>query len=126
MKYSNLSMHHILVHKNQDIKKEIKQRYIRTQQYIQLNTTAKEIKQLYLGGPDQIKVRKGAKIRKPYNQAPHLTQNIDGKVTTSQLDIINESQKKPNSFDIEASLKTQTFTLPMAKFHKIYDKQDDF
>ena len=27
-----------------------------------------------------------------YNQAPHLTQDTNGKVTTSQLDITNESQ----------------------------------
>ena len=31
-----------------------------------------------------IKVRKRAKIRNRYNQAPHLTQNTNGKVTTSQ------------------------------------------
>ena len=40
-----------------------------------------------------IKVRKRAKIRNRYNQAPHLTQDTDGKVTTSQLDITNESQE---------------------------------
>ena len=39
------------------------------------------------------KVRKGAKIRNRYNQAPHLTQENNGKVTTSQLDITNESQE---------------------------------
>ena len=39
------------------------------------------------------KVRKRAKIRNRYNQAPHLTQNTNGKVTTSQLDITNESQE---------------------------------
>ena len=33
------------------------------------------------------------KIRNRYNQAPHLTQNTNGKVTTSQLDITNESQE---------------------------------
>ena len=27
-----------------------------------------------------------------YNQAPHLTQDTNGKTTTSQLDITNESQ----------------------------------
>ena len=36
---------------------------------------------------------KRAKIRNRYNQAPHLTQDTNGKVTTSQLDITNESQK---------------------------------
>ena len=40
------------------------------------------------------KVRKRAKIRNRYNQAPHLTQDTNGKVTTSQLDITNESQEK--------------------------------
>ena len=40
-----------------------------------------------------MKVRKRAKIRNRYNQAPHLTQDINGKVTTSQLDITNESQE---------------------------------
>ena len=39
------------------------------------------------------KVRKRAKIRNRYNQAPHLTQDTNGKVTTSQLDITNESQE---------------------------------
>ena len=38
-------------------------------------------------------VRKRAKIRNRYNQAPHLTQDTNGKVTTSQLDIKNESQE---------------------------------
>ena len=40
-----------------------------------------------------IKVRKRARIRNLYNQAPHLTQDVNGKVTTSQLDITNESQE---------------------------------
>ena len=39
------------------------------------------------------KVRKRAKIRNRYNQAPHLTQDINKKVTTSHLDITNESQE---------------------------------
>ena len=39
------------------------------------------------------KVRKRAKIRNRYNEAPHLTQDTNGKVTTSQLDISNESQE---------------------------------
>ena len=38
-------------------------------------------------------LRKRAKIRNQYNQTPHLTQNTHGKVTTSQLDITNESQE---------------------------------
>ena len=34
-----------------------------------------------------------AKIRNRYNQAPHLTQDTNGKVTSSQLDITTESQE---------------------------------
>ena len=37
--------------------------------------------------------KKRAKIRNRYNQAPHLTQDTNGKVTTSQLDITKESQE---------------------------------
>ena len=40
-----------------------------------------------------IKVSKGAKIRSRYNQAPHPTQDTNGKVTISQLDTTNESQE---------------------------------
>ena len=40
-----------------------------------------------------MKVRKRAKIRNRYNQAPHLTQDTNGKLTTSQLDITNESKE---------------------------------
>ena len=39
------------------------------------------------------KVSKGAKIRNRYNQVAHLTQDTNGKVTNSQLDTTNESQK---------------------------------
>ena len=39
------------------------------------------------------KERKRAKIRNQYNQALHLTQDTNGKVTTSQLDITNECQE---------------------------------
>ena len=39
------------------------------------------------------KVRERVKIRNRYNQAPHLTQNTNGKVTTSHLDITNERQE---------------------------------
>ena len=39
------------------------------------------------------KGKKWDKIRNRYNQAPHLTQDTNGKVTTSQLDITNESQE---------------------------------
>ena len=33
-----------------------------------------------------------------YNQVPHLTQDTNGKVTNSQLDITNESQEVYNPF----------------------------
>ena len=39
------------------------------------------------------KVSKRAKIRNRYNQAPHLTEDTNGKVITSQLDITHESQE---------------------------------
>ena len=40
-----------------------------------------------------LEVIKRAKVRNRYNQAPHLTQDTNANVTTSQLDIINESQE---------------------------------
>ena len=36
------------------------------------------------------KVKKRAKIRNQYNQKQHLTQDTNGKVTRSQLDITNK------------------------------------
>ena len=45
-------------------------------------------------------VRKRAKIRNRYNQAQHLTQDTNGKVTTSQLDITNESQEVSPSHQV--------------------------
>ena len=42
---------------------------------------------------DIIKVIKKAKFRNRYNQVPHLTQDTNGEVTNSQLDITNESQQ---------------------------------
>ena len=39
------------------------------------------------------KVRKRAKIRNRYNQVSHLTQDTNGRVTNSHLDITNESQE---------------------------------
>ena len=44
-------------------------------------------------GPKMTKVGKRAKIRDRDNQAPHLTVDIYGKVTTPKLDITNESQE---------------------------------
>ena len=39
------------------------------------------------------KESKGAKISNRYNQVPQLTQDTNGKVTNSQLDTTNESQR---------------------------------
>ena len=51
------------------------------------------------------KVRKRAKIRNRNNQAPHLTQDNNGKVIISQLDITNESQEAiPSAGDHKASI----------------------
>ena len=52
-----------------------------------------------------IQVRKRTEIRNRYKQAPHLTQDTNGKVTTSQLDITNESQ---DVSPIPASYKVKT------------------
>ena len=43
------------------------------------------------------KVSKRAKIRNHYNQAPHLTQDTNGQVTTSQLDITNKAKRSTHS-----------------------------
>ena len=40
-----------------------------------------------------VRVRKWTKIRNQYNQKPHPTQDSNGKVTTSQLDITKERQE---------------------------------
>ena len=42
---------------------------------------------------NSFKLGKRAQIRNRYNQAPHVTQESNRKVTTSQLDITNESQE---------------------------------
>ena len=52
-----------------------------------------------------IKVRKRAKISNRYNSAPHLTQDTNWKVTTSQLNFTNESQEvSPFSADDHKAL----------------------
>ena len=62
---------------------------------------------MILGGV--FKIRKRAKIRNRYNQAPYLTQDTNGKVKTSQLDITNESQEVSPfpTGDHKASIKRQ-------------------
>ena len=51
-----------------------------------------------------------AKIRNRYNQAPHLTKDTNGKVTTSHLDITNESQEVSPfpAVDHKASINRRT------------------
>ena len=64
-----------------------------------------------------LKVKKWAKIRNRYNQATHLTQDTNGKVTASQLDIINESQ--------ESALSKQVTTRhQQTDVHESITKQD--
>ena len=60
-----------------------------------LNIPSLKVQKSWLKRPydKQNIVRKRAKIRNRYNQAPYLTQDTNGKVTTSQLDITNESQE---------------------------------
>ena len=55
---------------------------------------------------------KGAKIRNRYNQVSHLTQDNNGKVTNSQLDTTNESQKVSlfPTGDHKAHIINQTLT----------------
>ena len=57
-----------------------------------LNSSDKGDKLVLMLRDYQSKVRKLAKIRNRYIQATHLTQDTNGKVTTSQSDITNESQ----------------------------------
>ena len=40
-----------------------------------------------------MKSKKDGKDQESFNQVPHLTQDTNGKVTNSQLDITNESQE---------------------------------
>ena len=47
----------------------------------------------HMTGHISMKVRKRAKISNRYNEAPHLTQDTKGKVTTSQLDITKDRQE---------------------------------
>ena len=72
---------------------------------------------LHTGRPHCKKVRKRAKIRNQYNQAPYLTQDTNGKVTTSQLDITNESQEVSPSQQV-------TTRHQQAEVHESITKQD--
>ena len=67
-----------------------------TGQHIFLKTDARNQcdsgRLMYMYSVRDPKVNKGAKIRNRYNQVPNLTQDTNGKVTSSQLDTTNESQ----------------------------------
>ena len=53
-----------------------------------------------------IKVSNSAKIKNRYNQVPHLTQDIDGKVTNSQSDTSECSDSTiPNSLAVGLTLQ---------------------
>ena len=62
-----------------------------------------------------MKVRKRAKIRNRYNQAPHFSQDNNGEVTTSQLDITNESQEV-SPFPAGDHRASKGFTLTLQEF----------
>ena len=56
-----------------------------------------------------VEVRKGANIRNRYNQAPHQTQDTNGKVTVT-IDITNESQEvttRHQQTDVHESITKQ-------------------
>ena len=52
-----------------------------------------ETQSLYVYIPHVTEVNEGAKTRNRLNQVPHLTQDTNGKVTNSQIDITNEGQE---------------------------------
>ena len=52
-----------------------------------------KVQEILTSNSIEIKVSKGAKIRKRYNPVPHLTQDTNGKVTNSQYDTTNMSQE---------------------------------
>ena len=72
------------------------------------------------------KVSKDSKIRNPYNQVPHLTQDTNEKVTDSQLDTTNESQEVSQipAGDQKAQInrRTQRHSKHKAEKHKSIHK----
>ena len=75
-----------------------------------------------------IEVSKGAKIRNRYNQVPHLTQDTNLKVTDSQLDTTNESQKVSPfpAGDHKAQIKRRTQRHNKRKTENIKDPQKKY
>ena len=78
-----------------------------------------------LANQNNTKVRKRAKIRNRYNHSPHLTQDTNGKVTTSQLDIINESKEvsRFRAGDHKALIYRRTKALQKEDRNNINDPQ---
>ena len=71
------------------------------------------------------KVRNRTKIRNRHNQAPHLTQDTNGKMTTSQLDITNESQEV-NPFPVGDNKPTTVSgsgIFSTYKFYIVFDRK---
>ena len=64
------------------------------------------------------KARKRAKIRNRYNQAPYLTLDTNGKVTTSHLNVINITNKSQevNPFPAGDIHNVQVFEITNNKF----------
>ena len=70
---------------------------------------------------------KGAKIRKRYNQVPHLTQDTNGKMTNSHLDTTNESQEvspfPPGDHKAHINRRAQRHSKPKREKHKRSTKE---
>ena len=67
----------------------------------------------------KIKVRKRAKIRNRYNQAPHPTQDTKGKVTTSQFNKTSQTRAKRPALSQQMTNRHQ-----QTDVHESITKQD--
>ena len=84
-------------------------RHIQRKRHMDIHTPTRHIQGKRHINTRTSKVSKGAKIINRYNQVPHLTQDINGKVTNSQLDTTNESQDTKRGKDIRTPTnKTHT------------------
>ena len=76
--------------------RNMKNNFSGTHSYLEasnLNKSSNRPHYCVIAFPQNNKSKDMTKIRNRYNQAPYLTQDTNGKVTTSQLDITNESQE---------------------------------
>ena len=76
-------MHHLLEHINHDIKRD--KAKMRTQQYIKLNTRAKEIKQVHPSWPD----------KQPKHQTPTIS-SIDKSLSPNCHRVLSPTQRRAN------------------------------